>query len=292
MKSRKGIILAGGSGSRLFPVTKAISKQLIPIHDKPMIYYPLSTLMLTGIKDILIISTPIDNPRFKSLLGDGSSLGINIHYAVQESPKGIADAFLVAESFISNDPCCLILGDNIFYGNDLSLIFNDACKQETGATVFAYHVDSPENYGVLELDKEENPISIEEKPSSPLSNWAVTGLYLFDNRVVEIAKSLKPSDRGELEITSINQNYLENKELEVKFLGRGYAWLDTGTHESILEASQFISSVEIRQGLKISCPEEIAWRMGYIDSENLLDLALAIGENQYGLYLKKLVEGN
>lgn len=292
MKSRKGIILAGGSGSRLFPVTKAISKQLIPIHDKPMIYYPLSTLMLTGIKDILIISTPIDNPRFKSLLGDGSSLGINIHYAVQESPKGIADAFLVAESFISNDPCCLILGDNIFYGNDLSLIFNDACKQETGATVFAYHVDSPENYGVLELDKEENPISIEEKPSSPLSNWAVTGLYLFDNRVVEIAKSLKPSDRGELEITSINQNYLENKELEVKFLGRGYAWLDTGTHESILEASQFISSVEIRQGLKISCPEEIAWRMGYIDSENLLDLALAVGENQYGLYLKKLVEGN
>ena len=224
MKSRKGIILAGGSGSRLFPVTKAISKQLIPIHDKPMIYYPLSTLMLTGIKDILIISTPIDNPRFKSLLGDGSSLGINIHYAVQESPKGIADAFLVAESFISNDPCCLILGDNIFYGNDLSLIFNDACKQETGATVFAYHVDSPENYGVLELDKEENPISIEEKPSSPLSNWAVTGLYLFDNRVVEIAKSLKPSARVELEITSINQNYLENKELEVKFLGRGYAW--------------------------------------------------------------------
>ena len=292
MKSRKGIILAGGSGSRLFPVTKAISKQLIPIHDKPMIYYPLSTLMLTGIKDILIISTPIDNPRFKSLLGDGSSLGINIHYAVQESPKGIADAFLVAESFISNDPCCLILGDNIFYGNDLSLIFNDACKQETGATVFAYHVDSPENYGVLELDKEENPISIEEKPSSPLSNWAVTGLYLFDNRVVEIAKSLKPSARVELEITSINQNYLENKELEVKFLGRGYAWLDTGTHESILEASQFISSVEIRQGLKISCPEEIAWRMGYIDSENLLDLALAVGENQYGLYLKKLVEGN
>lgn len=287
--NRKGIILAGGSGSRLFPVTKGVCKQLIPIHDKPMIYYPLSTLMLGGLKDILIISTPLDIPRFENLLGDGSNFGLNISYAIQESPRGIADAFLVAENFLSNDSSALILGDNIFYGNDLSTLLPEANKQTKGATIFAYHVESPERYGVISLDDSGNPTSITEKPKSPSSNWAVTGLYLYDNSVIDIVKTLKPSSRGELEITSVNQKYLKEKELDVRFMGRGYAWLDTGTHESLLEAGQFISTVETRQGLKISCPEEIAWRKGYIDSGQLMKLAQEIGNNQYGKYLKKLV---
>ena len=286
---RKGIILAGGSGTRLYPSTIPISKQLIPIYDKPMIYYPLSTLMLSRIRDILIISTPLDINRFNRLLGDGSNLGINISYAVQEEPKGLADAFIVGEDFIGNNKVCLILGDNLFYGNDLPLTLQRIKDQQEGATIFCSKVKYPERYGVLNLDSSGNPKSIVEKPSEPKSNLAVTGLYYYDEKVVDFAKDLKPSKRGELEITSLNQLYLDSGLLEVEILGRGFAWLDTGTHESLLEANQFVASLQERQGFKISCPEEIAWRMGLIDSKDLEDLALKIEKTNYGEYLLNLI---
>ncbi|MFH5441306.1 glucose-1-phosphate thymidylyltransferase RfbA [Listeria monocytogenes] len=285
----KGIILAGGSGTRLYPLTKAISKQMLPIYDKPMIYYPLSILMLAGIKDILIISTPEDTPRFELLLADSDQLGINISYAVQEKPEGLAQAFIIAEDFIGDDSVSLILGDNIYYGQGLSKMLQRASAKKAGATVFGYHVNDPERFGVVEFDESMKAISIEEKPTEPKSNYAVTGLYFYDNRVVEIAKSIKPSERGELEITDVNKRYLELGELDVELMGRGFAWLDTGTHESLLEASTFIETIERRQNLKIACLEEIAYRMGYIDEAAVEKLAEPLKKNAYGQYLMKLI---
>jgi len=287
--NRKGIILAGGSGTRLYPATLAISKQLVPIYDKPMIYYPLSTLMLSGIRDILIISTPRDTSRFQDLLGDGSDLGLNFSYIIQDKPRGLAEAFILAEKFIKNKHSAMVLGDNLFYGNGLSSILERVNDKESGATIFCNEVKNPERYGVLSVDNSGNPISISEKPNKPQSNLAVTGLYYYDEKVVDFAKSLTPGKRGELEITSINQLYLDLGLLEVEILGRGFAWLDTGTHESLLEANQFVASLQERQGFKISCPEEIAWRMGFIDSKGLEDLARKIEKTNYGEYLLNLI---
>ena len=289
-KKRKGIILAGGSGTRLYPVTQSISKQLLPVYDKPMIYYPLSTLMLAGIQDILIISTPDDTPRFESLLGNGSQWGLNISYKVQPSPDGLAQAFILGDTFIGNDLSALVLGDNIFYGHDFSDLLGNAMTRECGATVFAYHVIDPERYGVAQIDKQNKVLSLEEKTKNPKSNFAVTGLYFYDKDVVTMAKSLKPSPRGELEITDLNRLYLEKEKLNVEVMGRGYAWLDTGTHDSLLEASQFIATLENRQGLKVSCPEEISYRRGWIGASQLEKLAAPLSNNGYGQYLQRVLK--
>ena len=286
---RKGIILAGGSGTRLYPVTQTISKQLLPVYDKPMIYYPLTTLMLGGMRDILIISTPEDIPRFESLLGDGSQWGVNFQYKVQPSPDGLAQAFLLGEEFIGDDPSALILGDNIFYGHDLQELLQSADQREEGATVFAYHVHDPERYGVAEFNDHNQVISLEEKPTHPKSKYAVTGLYFYDEQVVDLAKSLKPSPRGELEITDLNKLYLAQKNLSVEIMDRGYAWLDTGTHDSLLDAGQFISTIENRQGLKVACPEEVVYRQGWISASQLEELAKPLLKNQYGQYLMKVL---
>ena len=290
LKTRKGILLAGGAGTRLHPATLAMSKQLLPVYDKPMVYYPLATLMLAGIQDVLLISTPADTPRFEQLLGNGSQWGINIQYAVQPSPDGLAQAFLIGGSFVGSQPSALVLGDNIFYGHELNLLLANATARGQGASIFAYHVHDPERYGVAEFDPKGKVLSIEEKPLKPKSNFAITGLYFYDNRVVDFAKSLKPSARGELEITDLNRCYLQANALHVELMGRGFAWLDTGTHDSLIEASQFIATIEKRQGLKVACPEEIAYRQHWIDAEQLGRLAQPLLKNGYGQYLQRLLQ--
>ena len=290
MRNRKGIILAGGSGTRLYPLTQAVSKQLMPVYDKPMVYYPLTTLMLAGIRDILLISTPHDIPRFTELLGDGSQWGLNIQYCVQPSPDGLAQAFTLGKHFVGNDPSALVLGDNIFYGHELVANLSSANQRKTGATVFAYHVTDPERYGVIEFDKDYKAVSIEEKPANPRSNYAVTGLYFFDNQVCDIAASIKPSARGEFEITDINRAYLKEDQLSVEILGRGFAWLDTGTHDSLLDAAGFIATLQKRQGLMVACPEEIAYRQGWISAEAVEKVVIELSKNSYGQYLGKILK--